>query len=840
MRFFKKLLRRRQLDRDLEDELRFHLEMNGSPLRFGNATLIKETCRDLWSFVWVESLWQDFRYALRMLAKSPGVTTAAIAALALGIGANTTVYTIVSKALNFDLGIAHPERLVLIDVDRAHMAEVSTNLFDPHVLRTQVSALDLIAAFRYQPVNVSGGTGLPERYSCFEISSAGFQIIGRAPLLGRVFTTEDERTGAPVLLLSHGVWQDRFGGDPSVIGKTVRVDEVLRTIIGVMPAGMRFPEDTSLWIPFSLKPGAGDPGLMGRLAPGVKLAAARSEIETLARELIPRRSGAPGGPLVDVQPLMMLYGVYASRPLFLAQLVAVAFVLLIACADVANLLLGRAAVRAREISIRMAIGAGRARILRQLLVESAVLAMAGGFLGWLIALGGLRWFDRATAELHRPAWLDFSMDARVLIYFGAITLATSVLFGLAPALRLARADVNHAIKEGGQGASGGTRGRAIGDVLVAFEMALCVILLVGAGLLIRSSLNVYRAPIGVDPSNVLTMQINLPEGKYRRDEDQVAFHEQLKAWLEGLPGVERVALASALPTWGFGVARVTCELEGSQLAIPAVSGLTIGADYFQVMRAELRRGRAFHTREADAAIVNEAFAEEFFAGQDLLGKQLLVGSRRLTVIGIAANIQQDFRSPAEREPLIYTLYDVAPKRAMFLAARTRVPPAGLAESFRRKLRDLDENIPAYDIGTLDGRIAKNRLNVGAICVLLTIFAGIALVMAFVGLYAVVAHAVSQRTQEIGIRIAMGAAPRDILMLVFTQGLRPVMLGLVAGVPAALGVGHVLRMALVGVSSTDSLTFAGVVLTLVAASFLGCAIPARRAVRVDPVIALRCD
>jgi putative ABC transport system permease protein len=840
MRFFRKLYRRRRLDRDLEEELRFHLEMSGSPLRFGNATLIKETCRDLWSFSWFESLWQDFRYALRMLAKSPGVTAAAIAALALGIGANTTVYTIVSKALNFDVGIPHPDRLVLIDVNRAHIAEVSKNLFDPHILRTQVSALDLIAAFRFRPVNLSGGAGLPDRYSCFEISAAGFQMIGRAPLLGRVFTSEDERTGAPVLLLSHAVWQDRFGGDPAVIGKTVRVDEVLRTIVGVMPAGVRFPEDTSLWIPFSLKPGAGDPGLIGRLAGGLKLAAARSEIEALARDVIPRRSGTPGGPLVEVQPLMMLYGVYAARPLFLAQLVAVAFVLLIACADVANLLLGRAAVRAREISIRMAIGAGRARILRQLLVESAVLAMAGGFLGWMVALGGLRWFDHATAELHRPAWLDFSVDARVLVYFAAITLATSVLFGLAPALRLARVDVNHTIKEGGQGASGGTRGRAIGNVLVAFEMALCVILLVGAGLLIRSSLKVYRAPIGVDPSNVLTMQINLPEAKYRRDEDQVAFHERLKARLESLPGVDRVALASALPTWGFGVTRVTCELEGSQLAIPAVSGVTIGADYFHVMQAEIRRGRAFHPRETEAVIVNEAFARDFFAGQDLLGKHLLVGSRRLTVIGIAANIQQDFRRPAEREPVIYTLYDAAPSRAMFLAARTRVPPAGLAESFRRTLRDLDENIPAFDIRTLDSRIAQNRLDVGAICVLLTIFAGIALVLAFVGLYAVVAHAVSRRTQEIGIRIAMGAAPRDILMLVFAQGLRPVMLGLLVGVPAALGVGHALRIALVGVSSTDPVTFTGVVLTLVAACFLGCAIPARRAVRVDPVIALRRD
>ena len=436
--------------------------------------------------------------------------------------------------------------------------------------------------------------------------------------------------------------------------------------------------------------------------------------------------------------------------------------------------------------------------------------------------------------------VGFFKNPRVFFYFAAITIATSVLFGLAPALRLTRVDVNHAIKDGGLGASGGARGRAIGNLLVAFEMALCTVLLAGAGLLIRSSLNVYRAPIGVDPSNILTMQIDLPEGKYGRDEDQVTFHEQLKTRLESLAGVEGVALASALPTWGFGMTRFSCELEGSRLIIPAVSGLAISANYFHVMRADLRRGREFQAREADGVVVNEAFGAEFFAGADPIGKHLRIGSRWLTVIGIAPDIQQDFRRPAERAPLIYTLYDAGPQRAMFLAARTRVPPSSLAEAFRRELRTLDQNLPAYDIRTLDSRIAQNRLNVGAISVLLTILAGIALVMAFVGLYAVVAHMVTQRTQEIGIRMAMGAAPRDILTLVFAQGLRPAALGLGVGLAAALGVTRVLRMALVGVSANDPATFTGVILVLGAACVLGCAIPARRAVRVDPVVALRRD
>ena len=642
-------------------------------------------------------------------------------------------------------------------------------------------------------------------------------------------------------MLSHAVWKDRYGGDPSIIGKKVRIDEVQRIIVGVMPSGMRFPEDTALWIPFSLQAGTNDPMLFGRLAGKTTVAAARAEIEALALNLNAGRAETGPHQLVDVQPVTMIYSVYASRPLFLALLASAGFVLLIACADVANLLLGRVAVRAREISIRMAIGAGRVRIVRQLLIESLMLSLAGGSLGWLIALGGLHWFDYATAKMQRPAWLDFSMNPQVLLYFGTITVAATVLFGLAPALRLARVDVNQAIKEGGQGASGGTRGRAIGNLLVAFEMALCVILLAGAGLRIRSSLNVYRAPIGVDPSTMLTMQIRLPEAKYRRDRDQVAFHEKLRIQLESLPGVEGVALASALPTRSFGVTHSTCEIEGSAVAFPSVSGITISPNYFLVMRAQLRQGRAFKTHETDGVIVNEAFAGNFFAGESLIGKHLRVGSRWLTVIGIAPNIQEDFRGPAEREPLIYTLYDAIPRRTMFLAARTSIPLPGYSiGAFRQELRTLDQDLPAYDIRTLENRIAQHRLDVGAISVLLTVFAGIALIMALVGLYAVVAHTVSERTQEVGIRIAMGAMPGDILTMVFKQGLRPVAVGLFIGLPVAFGVTRVLRTALVGVSASDPATFGAVILALVVACVLGCAIPAYHATRIDPVVALRGD
>jgi putative ABC transport system permease protein len=861
LRRFRALRRRAQLDRDIEDELQFHRDMQAieeSPRPFGNATLLQEACRELWSFTWLETLAQDVRYAARTLAHSPGFTIVAVIALALGIGVNTVIYTVVHSVLSFNIGVDHMERVVVVSATDASRRGPFAQSYAVYLdLRSEVKSIPSLAAYRMILVNVSDRAGLPERFECVEMSANGFAVAGTKPALGRAFTLDDERPGAPpVVMLAYHVWQDRYGRDASILGRVIRVDEVPRTVIGVMPAKMRFPEDTDMWTPLQpdLRAAAAPRNLLlfGRLA-GVPLAAARAEMDTIAHRLETRDPRAYKGLIVDVQPFINLIGVYSVRRLLIAMVVAVAFVLLIGCADVANLLLARAAARAREISIRIAIGAGRMRIVRQLLVESLLLASAAGTLGWLIAFAGLRWFDRATFNARRISWADFSMNVHAFAYLAAISIGAGILFGLAPALRLAKTDVSSAVKDGGHGAAGARRGQRLASTLVIFEMVLCMVLLSGASLMIRSAINTYSAPTGVNASNVLTMDILLPEARYPRAEDQIAFYRRLKSKLESLPGVEVVTLASALPT-GF-VQYFPYELEdrapSDSTSRPVAGGLIIGADYFRVMQVRARRGRVFTESDgvsgAPAVVVNETFAAKAWPGEDPIGKHVHLTRGNpmqlpLTVVGVVPDIQQNFHRPLDRVPMIYLAYtaEPEPQRLMVLIARTRVPPLTLSEAFRKEVQSLDEDLPVWEVNTLEDLIARSRLDVGAFAMLFTIFAGVALVLASVGLYAVVAHSVSQRTREIGVRMAVGGTARDIVRLVFSQGMWRILVGLAIGLPLGAALTFALRAALVGVAPGDPWSLAGAALALILAGLLGCAIPARRAVRVDPIIALRCD
>lgn len=866
-RFRKKLRalwRRRQLDRDLQDELRFHLEMAAEEStgcdarrRFGNLTGIEERCRDLWTFTRIETWWQDVRYAARTFVRNPGFTSVAVVALALGIGADTAMFTIVNGALSWDMGLDHPDRVVVVSpTDAARAQDFGSSYPDFRDLRARVKSLAGLAAYSFVPVNVSDHSGLPERYYCVRMSSNGNRVARQRPLLGRDFTSADEKPGAtPVVLLGHHVWQQRYGGDLGVVGQTIRVNDVPTEVVGVMPPGKRFPEDTDLWTP--LVPTAAmerrdNRSLMvyGRLADGVRLSAARVELDTLMRQLASQHPETNRGLTAEVLPIVMITGVYAMRPLFAVLFGAVGFVLLIACADVANMLLARAAGRAREISIRVAIGAGRARIIRQLLIESTLLSLAGGVLGWLVAIGGLRWFDTGTGNLVKPPWLHLKLDATAFVYLGAISIATGVLFGLAPAWRLAKVDIYGSLKDGGHGTLGGRRSLRLAGTLVALEMALCVMLLAGAGLMIRSTANLYATPIGLNTANVLTMRINLPETKYPREEDLVRFHKTLAARLDALPGVEAAAVVSNLPLGRW--MEFPYQMEGDAPAgdrLPQLDAIIASTDYFRVGQVRARRGRLYTDEEsvtdAPVAVVNENFVAKMWPGQDPLGKRLRVirdGVTQpwLTVVGVVPDILQDFRHPLEHSPLIYLPYTEAPQRVAYLVARTAVPPSTLAQAFRITVQKVDEGLPVYEVRSLDNRIAENRLTTslfGAIC---TVFAAVALVLASIGLYSVTAHSVSQRTQEFGVRLAMGGTSGDILRLVFRQSLRPLAYGLIVGLPLAFLVTRLLRAVLAGVSPGDPLTFlaAGAVLTL--AGVAGCAIPARRAVRVDPAVVLRCE
>jgi predicted permease len=851
------------MDRDLEDELSFHLAMKAEASgeerearrRFGNPTALKEQCRDLWTFAWIENCWQDVRYGVRTLVRNRLVSVVAILALALGIGANTTVFTVVSSALSFDLGVDRVDRIVLVSVnDASRRGNIASVLPGFEEFQSEIKSITNLAAYRFASVNVSDQSGTPERYYRVEMTAGGFAAIGRKPALGRTIAAYDQRPDAtPVVLLSYRVWQDRYGLDPAIIGKTIRVDEVPRVVIGVMPAGMQFPENTDLWTPLDpikllATRNIGFLLVFGRLADGVQISQARAELDTIVRRLASRYPDRFKGAVADVRPMLEIYGVYDSRPLFLAMLFAVTFVLLIACADVANLLLSRAAARSREISIRIAIGAGRSRIIRQLLIESVLLSIMSGVLGWIVAIGGLRWFDGLATRTGKPPWADFSMHPRVFLYLAAISIGSGILFGLAPALQLAKVDVNNTVKDGGYAATGGSRGHRISALLVVFEMALCVVLLTGAGLMIRSWMNLYSAPIGVNPAGVLTMHINLPEAKYVKGAEEIAFHARLQNRLESLPGVESESFASHLP--GAGWAEFSGAWDGAPPATsedsPRFAGLVVGSGYFRVMQVQPVRGRLFAgAGDASSLVVNESFAARYWPGQDPLGKHLRLDAvpspqHWFTVIGVVPDIHQNFQRPLQSDPLIYVSYAAAPRPVMFIVARTRIPPATLERAFRREVQGLDRDLPVYEVLTLQEHIARRQLNVSAPGVLFSVFGGVALVLAFAGLYGVVAHSISRRTQEIGIRMAMGATMRDVLTLVFTQGLRQVAIGLAIGLPAAFALTRVLRRMLVGVSPGDPATTLGVAFVLAIAGVLGCAIPARRATRVDPVVALRCE
>jgi predicted permease len=588
--------------------------------------------------------------------------------------------------------------------------------------------------------------------------------------------------------------------------------------------------------------------LFGRLREGVSMAAAQTESTALAGPLASQYPAANKSFVADIRSIAEITGVYNSRPIFVALWLAVGFVLLIACADVANMLLARGAGRAREISIRIAIGAGRARIVRQLLIESVLLAIAGGFLGWLVALGYLGWFDAATSSRVKPVWLHLHLDKTAFTYMAVVSIATGILFGLAPALRLAKIDVFNAIKDGGQGSGRGRRVASISNLLVVIEMTLCIVLLTGAGLMIRSTVNLYAAPIGVNATNVLTAQVNLPDAKYPLPEDEISFHRMLKRRLDSLPGVEASSVASNLP-FGLWVG-FSYELEGAPAepgTWPQIGAIVTTPDYFRVMQVKIRRGRAFAESDGmtgpPVVMINESFARKYWPGENVIGKHIRLVKRQtpqpwLTVIGVLPDILQNSRRPLEHNPLIYLPYEQEPQRQVFIAARTRVPPGTLANALRREMQKIDPNLALYQVGSLENRLAEFRFEVGLLSGLFSVFAGIALVLASVGLYAVIAHSVSQRTQEIGVRMAVGGSRRDILRLVYAQGMRPLLIGMGLGVPAAMAIAHVLQRMLIGVSPGDPITLLAVVLALAAAGAAGCAIPARRAIRVDPIVALR--
>ena len=806
----------------------------------------------------LDDLLQDVRFGVRTLVKNPGFTAVAVTALALGIGANATVFSMVNGVLFKSLPFDQNDRIVYLSSSdvRTGRADGAISYADYYDFRAQAKSFTALAAYTGCLGNLSDDLAFPENYRCNQFSANAFTVIGQKPILGRDFIPADEQPGAtPSIILTYRLWEKRYAKDPAVIGRTIHVNSVPATVIGVMPKGIIFPPETQFWQSLPLAASAEhrrerDLDLFGRLAPGGTIESARAEMTTLARRRATEFPDTNRDSGIRVQRFNEMATPDRLRVVFLALLGAVGFVLLIACANVANLLLARALGRTREISIRAALGAGRWRVVRQLLVESLLLSSAGGGFGWLIAQWGIRTFDAAVVPTGKPEWIDFSMDYRAFWYLAAVSIGTGLLFGLVPALRLAKLDVNSGLKDGGRGAGAGLRGRSLAGALVVTEMALAVILLSGAGLMVRSFLYAYSSSIGVPTANLLTMRVTLPDAKYPKASEKVTFYQNLTQQLAALPGVDSVTKATALP--GSPAMSEAYELEGAAPVDakrrPVATYVIVDAAYFSTLRAPALRGRAFTDIDGvsgpPVVIVNSTFAARQWPHQEPLGKRLRIFRSAtatpawLTVVGIAPDIAQKDMRNVTPEPALYVPFRQDPQRSAVILAHTRVAPASLGEAFRRTVQSLDKDLPVRDVGPLEDQLARTLWPLRIFGGMFAIFAGVALLLASVGLYAVVAQAVNQRTHELGVRVALGASRAAILRMVFAQGMRQTGIGLAIGLAAAFGVTRVIGALLVGISPTDPITFGSVALILTLAAIAGCAVPARRATRVDPAVALR--
>jgi predicted permease len=799
------------------------------------------------------AFWQDIRFALRMSKKNPGFTAIVVFILMLGIGANTTVFTLVNAVLFRPLPFLHGERIVVLFCSNpsagAYRMGVSYPDYDDW--RKQSRSFDALAAWSASPVNLSDPASPPERYSATRMTPNSFELIGKRPVLGRDFTAQDAQPGAaPVAILGYNIWKNRYGGDPTIVGHTVRLNEIPTTIIGVMPKGLRFPLFSELWMPLTpvgdlQTRGDREIVVFGRLAEGVSLAAARSEMGVVARRLADTYPKSNRGVIVEINTFNDTFS-SSVRPLFMALLGAVAFVLLIACANVANLMLARSMSRAREVSIRTALGAGRMRIIQQLLIESTLLSVFGGLLGVGLALAGVRAFNLAVAAVDKPYWISFTMDWTVAAYVVAITVGTGVLFGIAPAIYVSGTNLNLRLREGTRSAGSSLRARFLAAALVVVEMSLAMILLAGAGVLIRSFLNLREMQGGVNTDRLLSMRIDLPPAKYATADARQRGWERL---LSGLaPAVESVALVSQAPmqgsqTWDF-------QLEGRAVAVdklPTVSGLYITPDYFRTIGAPLLRGKDFETADGSAgrgvAIVNERFARKYWAGQDPIGKRVRLkrdpGDGWYTVTGVSRDLRQnDPNQEPELAPLVYLPYREFPYDSAVILARTRTDPASAVTELRKRVQAIDEALPVYRVMTMEQVFDLQRWPYHVFGGMFVMFALVALILSAVGIYGVMAYTVTQRSREIGVRLALGASAGNIVSTVLSHGVMQIAVGLLLGVGGALALTGVLKTMLVRIQPSDPVTFCVVAAMLTAAAVAACLIPARRALRLDPAIVLR--
>ena len=793
---------------------------------------------------------QDVRYALRMLLKKPGFTAIALITLALGIGANTAIFSVINTVLLKTLPYKDGgERLVAVwdRLKQVDQVELSPN--DITDFRERSHSFAQMAASERANLNLTGD-GEPVRLEGQAVTANLFPILGVEPLLGRTFTAAEDRDSARLAVLSYGLWQRQFGGKGDLVGKAILLDGKTFEVIGVMPAEFQFPPPGmnyapgEIWVPRSLETeklrDAHNLLTIGQLESGVTFAQARAEMEGLAKQRQLEDSRREGS--VNLIPLQAQIG-RGLRPSLLMLAGAVAFVLLIACANVANLLLASASAREKEIALRLALGARRRRIIRQLLTESLLLSLAGGGLGLLLATWGTEAI-RVLGATQIPRADQLKVDGAVMVFTLLLAVLTGAIFGLAPALQATRVDLNSTLKEGGR--SGGSAGRhRLRSALVVAEVALSLVLLVGAGLLIKSFWRLLNVDPGFDPRSLLSVELSLKSDRYKDDSQSSSFYQQLLDRVASLPGVQSAAIVNHPPfsgRRGINVFKIEGKPEPRGLDdTPLADFRVVSPDYFRMMNVPLLQGRDFTASDGKSApqvaMVNRAFIDRYCPGEDLLGRRLNVDDEWMTVIGVAGDIRQSGLDQ-EAAPHVYACYLQGPQRRSGLLLRTSVAPLSLVAAVREQVNGIDAEQPIYNIHTMEELIAASnsarRLNL----VLLAVFAFTALALAAVGIYGVIAYSVAQRTREIGIRRALGAQSSDVLKLIVKQGMMPVAGGMAAGIAGAIALTRVMANLLFGVSATDPLTFATIVLILTAVAVLACWIPARRATKVDPGIALR--
>ena len=819
----------------------------------------------------MNTLWQDLHYGVRMLLKNPGITLVVILALALGIGANTAIFSVVDAVLLRPLPYVESDRLVFLNETSKAMDEISISYPNFTDWRNQNQVFEKIGVYNRDSYNLTGA-GEGERIITGQVSADLFAALRVNAAIGRVFNNdEDKPGGSPVVVLSYGLWQRRFGGQASIVNQSLTLNGKSYTVIGVMPEGFQFPSRVEMWVPVGQLSGEASwqqrgnhPGLYGvaRLKPGMSFAQAKAEMDNIGANLEKQYQDSNAGNGIGTRPLLELFVGDVRRALWVL-FAAVAFVLLIACANIANLLLARAQSRQKEMAIRAAMGAGRWRIARQLLTESVLLALVGGTLGILIAQWGIKLILYISPDAI-PRAREISLDWRVFAFTIALSFLTGILFGVVPALQAGVVDVHETLKETGRGTSGR---HWLRSSLVVVEVATTLVLLIGAGLMIRSFYRLQKVNPGFSYDHLTSFSVSLPQKKYTSNEQREQFYNRLLENLRGLPAVEATAAASGLPLGNNGW-QTSFVIDGRPRPprdqTPLMEACLVTPDYFRAMNIPLKSGRYFDAHDdrsslagkdlsklnenereiaaLNAIIIDEEFARRHWPGEDAVGKRIRLGTDStapvLAVVGVVGRVKMEGLSQDSKRVQGYFPFAQIPNGGMTVIIKAAGEPNQLIAAVRQQVKSIDPDQPIYGIRTMDEiraeSVAPERLNL----TLLSIFAGIALILAIVGIYGVMSYSVTQRTHEIGIRMAIGAQPRDVFRMVLRQGMMLALIGVVFGLIGAFGLTRLMATMLFGVEPTDPATFATIAALLTVVALVACYIPGRRATKVDPVVSLR--